>query len=268
MAGFGYSYVTEKGFISFLRDLSQGAWKEVVIKKWDAPDHTPTTSLLEAPRPVVWKLRATWGIRALSEVLGGASAEVLAGLDAEWDSVQRKLHFQLGAAGEDSDSATREAALRLRSVLLAGNGTAQTGYSYDDEVDFGWQQLELAGKGALADDAKKLGLAPILKQVESTTSALATGLGRSAGQKRAAARSIRLREALAACTSAFNAIHDDIVWHAEHTPAGDTRKYLDELREPFEALLSRFPPAATAKAEGQAEKPGEADAAPAAPKPT
>ena len=36
---------------------------------------------------------------------------------------------------------------RLREVLVLGNGTAQTNLGWDEEVDFGRQQLELTAKG-------------------------------------------------------------------------------------------------------------------------
>lgn len=246
MARYGYSFVSDKGFISFLRDLSEGEWKDVNLKKYDAADQMPTASLLEAPRPVVWKLRARWAIGTLGDVLGAASAEVLASLDTSWDSTQRRAYHILGAASEDSDPAKREAAGRLRSVLLAGNGTAQITFSYDDEVDFGRNQILLTESGGLADDAKKIGIAALLKEIETTTEALAKGLGRGPGQKRAGPRSVRLRDALAACSASFNAIHEEMEWMAEHTPAGAARKLLEDLRAPFEALLSRFPPPASA----------------------
>lgn len=260
MAGNGYSFVSPMGFIAFRHDLAEGEWKNVVIKKYDAADQMPSASLLEAPRIVTWKLRACWALDTLSEVLGAASAEVLAELDRQWDSTQRRAYHFLGAAVEDKDVAKREAAVRLSAVLLAGNGTAQIIFSHDDEVDFGRQQVELASKGSLADDAKAIGLAPLLKEIQATTEALAKGLGRGPGQKRAGARSRRLRDAMAACSVSFNAIHDELAWTGEHTPAGATRKLLEDLRAPFEALLARFPPPATAeKGEDVAADGDEAD---------
>jgi hypothetical protein len=247
MARYGYSFVSDKGFIAFAHDLSEGAWKDISIKKYDVPDRMPSLSLLEAPRPVAWKLRATWAIATLREIMGGVSAEVLAQLDGDWDSAQRKLYHHLGSASEDKDAAKREAAERLRGALLRGGGTAQTTMAYDDEVDFGRQQLALLRSDPLAAAAKKVGLAAVIKQVEEATEALAKALGRGPGQKRSAPRSIRLREALTECSVAFNWIHQDLVWTAEHTPPGPSRTELDNLLAPFTALLSRFPPTAGAK---------------------
>jgi hypothetical protein len=239
---YGYSYVTDKGFGAFAHDLSEGAWKDVAIKKYDAPDQMPAAPLLEAPRPVAWKLRALWGIGRLNEAIGGSPTEVLQKLDAEWDSSQRALNLFLGAAVEHPDQAHREAGLRLRKALLSGEGTAQTILSLDAEVDFGRHQMMITATKPLADDVKKVGIAAHLKRIGEATEALATGIGRSPGQSRAAAPSKRLREAMAGCTTAFNAIHDELSWLIEHTPAGDDRAHLEALHAPFLALLDRYPP--------------------------
>ncbi|WP_437875751.1 hypothetical protein [Sorangium sp. So ce513] len=263
MAGYGYSFVTDKAFSAFARDLEQGAWKSVSIDKVDVPNRVPTALLLEAPKPVVWKARAVWSIRTLDEALGVASAAALAELDTEWDASQRALHLFLASAAESKDPAHRDAAVRLRGALLAGAGTEQTQYAYDAEVDHGWHQIAIAGKAPLAADVKKVGAGPYLKRVEEATDALAKGLGRSAGQKRAVARSKRIREAMVACTQAFNAIHDDIGWLIAHTPSGKQRDLLEALHAPFLALLERSPqraPAAAAPEEDVVEDAEEEDA--------
>ena len=115
----------------------------------------------------------------------------------------------------------------LRGALLAGGGIEQTTYSYDGEVDFGWHQLAMVGEESLAADVEKVGLEKHLKRVEEATAALAKGIGRAPGQKRPASRSKRIREAVAACTTTFNLIHEDIVWLIEHTPSGEHRERLE-----------------------------------------
>ncbi|WP_437894930.1 hypothetical protein [Sorangium sp. So ce124] len=257
MAAYGYSFVTDKAFSAFARDLEQGAWKGVSIDKYDVPNRVPAASLFEAPRPVVWKLRARWSIAALDEALGVASAAALAELDTEWDTAQRALHLFLASAAESKDPAQRDAAVRLRGALLAGAGTEQTQYAYDAEVDYGWHQVAVAGKAPLAADVKKVGAGAYLKRAEEATEALARGLGRTSGQKRAVARSKRIREAVVGCTQAFNAIHGELGWLIEHTPSGKQRDLLQALHAPFLALLERSPqraPAAAAPEEDAAEK--------------
>lgn len=261
MASYGYSFVTDKAFSAFARDLEQGAWKSVSIAKYDVQNRVPTALLLEAPKPVIWKVRALWSIAALDEALGVASAAALAELDTEWDASQRALHLFLASAAESKDPAQRDAAVRLRGALLAGAGTEQTRYTYDAEVDYGWHQISVSGRAPLAADVKKVGAGPHLKRIEEATEALARGLGRSAGQKRAVARSKRIREAVVACTQAFNAIHDDIGWLIEHTPSGKHRELLEALHAPFLALLERSPQRGSAAAAPEEEGTDEEDAA-------
>ncbi|WP_437585755.1 hypothetical protein [Sorangium sp. So ce1000] len=262
MAGYGYSYVTDKAFSAFARELEQGVWKSVSIEKYDVPNRVPAALLLEAPRPVVWKTRARWAIAELDGALGVASAAELAELDAEWDSSQRALHMFLGSAAEHREPAHRDAAVRLRGALLAGAGTEQAGYGYDAEVDFGWHQVAIAERAPLAADVKKVGAAAHLKRIEEATAALAKGLGRGPGQKRAAPRSKRVRETMVACRTAFNAIHEEIDWLIEHTPNGKHREHLEALRAPFLALLERNPPRALPATEEEKEGTGESPAPP------
>jgi hypothetical protein len=214
----------------------------------------PSSPLIDAPRPVVWKLRATWCIAALDEALG-LSAQQVDVHDGEWDAAQRAFHLFLASAAEHNDPATREAAGRLRKGLLMGAGTEQTTYSYDEEVDFGRQQLSRVAKEPLAADAKKIaGIGEHLKRIDTATEALAKAIGRAPGQKRAATPSKRLREALSACSATFNVLHDEITWLIEHTPAGKHREHLEALHAPFLALLERYPARpGTSGSEGEAE---------------
>jgi hypothetical protein len=107
-----------------------------------------------------------------------------------------------------------------------------------------------------------------VKRIAETTEALAKGLGRGPGEKRAATRSKRIREAMAACTTAFNVIHEDLEWLIEHTPAGKQRDELEQLHAPFLALLERHPGAAgsTAAPEEPPQEPTK-PAEPAGPAP-
>jgi hypothetical protein len=259
MAGYGYSYVTEKGFSAFAHDLNEGVWKEVSIKKYDTAGQK-NAHLPEAPRPVAWKVRAAWVIADLERALAGSSSEVLQRLDTEWDSSQRALNFAIATGLEHQDLGHREAAGRLRVALLAGGGAEQTGYSYDEEVDFGRHQTAITSKGPLAADAKKVGLGEHLERVRVATEALAAGLGREPGQKRAPIRSRQLRDALTSCSAAFNAIHDEIAWLLDHTPPGEPHDKLEALHAPFLALLDRYPPRGAATEQKGSEAPTDSSA--------
>ncbi|WP_437596202.1 hypothetical protein WMF28_26845 [Sorangium sp. So ce590] len=254
MARYGYSFVPDRGFSAFSRDLDEGAWKDVSIKKYDTLDRMPP-QLVEAPRPVAWKLRATWCIAVVDEALGIGSASELAALDAEWDAAQRALHHFVASAEEGEDPAVREAATRIRSVMLKGNGTEQTRLGYDAEVDFGRFQAAAARKSMEAD-IKKIGAGAHLKRIEKATEALAKGIGRGGGEKRPGTRAKRLRAATSGCVTAFNAIHDEITWLLAHSAPGKQRQQLEALHAPFLALLERYPPSARSAAmdDGEGEE--------------
>jgi hypothetical protein len=257
MTAYGYSYVSGKGFVAFSHDMAEGPWKGISIAKYDTPDRTLSDAALNAPHPVIWKLRITWTIAALKYALGSSTLDEL---DASWDSCQRKVNYRLAEHAESKDPEVRQAAERLRAQLLHGGGTGQTSFDYDEEVDFGRNQIELMKEPAAAADVKKLKMGDLLQEIADTTEALAKGAGRTPGTKRSGAPSIQQREALTACSAAFNGVHDEIAWFIENTEKGPDRDKLIELQAPFEALLARNPPrTAVAKA--------TPPAAPAAPPP-
>jgi len=257
---YGYGYITERAFIAFAHDLSEGSWAEIAIQDHDNEQHELGPDPFAIPRPVAWKLRATWSIATLRDALG-ASPEVLAKLDVSWDSTQRKLYYAIGGAMEDESPEVRTAATRLKGALLSGNGTAQTALSYDDEVDFGRHQVELMMHGALAEDTTTVGLTALRDRIHETTEALAQGIGRAPGEPRTMARSKRIRAAAAACASHFNGIHNEIAWLLASTPPGSARTQLERMLAPFQALLERYPAPAGAPAPTPVE--GEPAAQPA-----
>jgi hypothetical protein len=257
MASFGYGYgnVTDRGFVAFGEELEQGAWGEVAIGKLLDKARGNAAALLDAPQPVVWKVRLRIAIDGVVAALGAAS---LVDLDGAWDACQRRLFHRIGAGVDDKDKAIRAASDRLRAGLLLGNGTGQTQLDYDQEVDFGLQQLALTKAGGpLAADAKKLGIGDVLGDIDAATAALAKGIGRSGGAKRKAP-SRALREAMTACVAAFNGVHDALVWLVEGTAPGEGRDRLSALLAPLDALLERHP-------RGAAPVADEAPAGPADP---
>lgn len=242
MAGYGYGSIPDRGFIAFEQELDTGAWKQISTKKHEG-DAGDVTALLQAPPPVVWKVRLRRGISSVVAALGAPS---LAALDQAWDAAQRRLFHRIAVGIDDDDREVRDAADRLRAQLLLGSGTAQTQLDADAQVDFGRQQMALAGdNGPLAADAKKLKLGDALADVAKTTEALAKALGRAAGTKRRPP-SRKLRDALAECAAAFNAVHDELAWFVERVPAGADRDHLAALLKPLDALLARHQPAAAA----------------------
>jgi hypothetical protein len=256
MTAYGYSYVSDKAFVAFSHDIQEGAWKSISIAKYDTSDQLLAPTAFDAPLPVLWKLRIAWVLAVLKQALGSGKLDEL---DGAWDSVQRRVHHRLAENEESRDLEVRQAAQRLRARLLDGGTTAHTMFGYDEEVDFGRQQIELAKDAQTASDIKKLKLGEMLTEIGETTEALAKGAGRKAGMKKAGAPSAQQREALTACSAAFNGVHDDIAWFIEHTPTGVERDKLLALQAPFEALLARNPP------KGAVVKAAPEAAAPAAP---
>ncbi|MBK8252510.1 MAG: hypothetical protein IPK82_07560 [Polyangiaceae bacterium] len=257
MAAYGYGLLKENAFLGFSAELKTGAWGDIATKKWDGT--TSAADLIQAPQPVIWKIRLTWGIAA---VLASLGAPRLVDLDADWDAAQRRLYHGVAAARDDKNKAVQKAADRLAAALLTGAGTAQTNFSLDDEVDFGRAQIAATSKGGpLADDAEKLNLGAQLADVQKATDALAAALGRSNGQKRHAP-SKQLRLALSECAAAFNAVHEQVAWFVAKTPPGTDRDGLAALLQPLDELLSRNGPVTAVAAEPGGEVGGEVSGAP------
>ncbi len=258
-SGFGYANVADQGFVSFDKELNETPWASIATKKYDDAVKDSPAALREAPMQVVWKIRLRRGI---ARVLAALGAQSIAELDAAWDGAQRRLQLRIDLAANSEDAAIRAAAERLRPQLLAGaSGTAQTTWTFDDEIDFGRTQLARTQAGQpLAADVKKLKLDDELADIEKKTEALAQGLGRGSGEKRRTP-SKQVRAAMADCVGAFNAVHNDLVWLRDETSSGPDRDLLTALLAPLEALLSRNTPAATKEAAPAAPE------APAAPSP-
>lgn len=257
MAALGYGSINDRAFVAFADELEEGAWRDIVTKKYEKEAKESASALLAAPQPVVWKLRLRFGIGGIVEALGVPS---LALLDAGWDASQRRLFHRIATAVDDNDRAVRDAADRLAARLLLGTGTAQTQLDYHAEVDFGRNQIAITQAGPLAADVKKIKLEDALADVKKATEDLAGGLGRSAGEKRKAP-SKALREAVAECAGCFNAIHEQIDWFARRTPKGPERDTLTALLAPLEALLERSTQAPVAQAAPAAPEPAQAPAA-------
>jgi hypothetical protein len=266
MGTYGFSYVSETGYVSFVAELSQGSWAQVqgagppVIrrrKKGKIQLTAEASSPLRLAREVAWKLRLSGGLHELVAALGTASADRLVQLSHEWDAVQRQLYHHIAGALDASDPHLKAAAARLEDHLLEGAGTAQIRLSYDDKVDTGRQQLLLTSAGTeLHADVVAVGVGRLLEQVSTTTEALARGLGRGPGHATALPRNVRIRQAVARCVVDFNAVTDDLDWHLELTPAGPDHDFLAGLHQPLVDLLARFPPPSRAAAPASTVPPG------------
>lgn len=254
MASFGYGNIPARGFVSFERELDEAPWKEIATKKYEEAAKDDASTLLDAPQLVIFKLRLRFGI---AQVIAALGATPLTKLDQSWDATQRRLFHRIAVHVDDDDPAMRACADRLFAQLLSGTGTAQTKLDYDDEVDFGRNQIALTREGgALAADVKKLKLGDVLAEVATTTEALAKGLGRAGGGARKAP-SRKLRDAVAECAAAFNAVHEGLSWFTARTPPGPDRDQLVALQAPLDRLLERHASVAVAPAAGGEEEPAD-----------
>lgn len=232
----GYGAVTDSGFIGFAGELQRGAWGDVATKKWEGGAEDAAASLLGAPAEAMMKLLLRGSISRLLVALGATS---LVDLDAAWDSSQRRLFHRIAEARDSEDPVVRAAADRLAAGLLPpSGGTEHTNYDLDGEVDFGEKQVALAAEGGpLHADVKKTKLEGALADVKKTTEALAKGV-RPTGEKRKS-RSIKVREALSDCVTAFNTVHETLHLLAAGTPKGAARDHVTSLMEPLDQLLGR-----------------------------
>ncbi len=149
--------------------------------------------------------------------------------DAAWDRLQRRLDAQLALQVTDEDPEISSAAKRLRAKLLRGEGTWQTGFSYNDEVAFGRTQARVANQESVAADVKRCSVGPTLKKT------------------------------LNGCVQAFNGVHDDLDAAIDRTAPGAERLTLEALLAPLLTLLE-------AHAHRNEAKPAKPDVSPEGPK--
>jgi hypothetical protein len=208
---------------------------------------------------VFFKLRLSWAIGALEDARVGASSAKE--FDRDWDGSQKRFRALLDVAAADRDVGKREAAARLQKTMLMGAGEAQTQLGYQQEVDFGRQQVKLASTGQAAADIALLGLGDAIDDIRQTTDALATAVGHG---KTNHPPSMLVRRALITCASTFNMVATQLAWLAEHGQPGAERTRAASLRAPLEALAARYPatPPAPPPDETPDETPDDGDTPP------
>jgi hypothetical protein len=244
MANYGFSYVPEQGYISFAKELTEGDWKSIALDGFDVA-HTELLppSILEAPRPVHWKLRLHRSIAGLQDALQRTSGQTPATVDPKWDAAQTQLRSIIVTAIEDEDPTLQAAGQRLFRALLVGeSGLGQNRFTYQKESDHGAMQLELTKEGPLLADAKLIGLEKCLARIARVTQELKDALGRAPGQtsQLAVDRVELVRQALYTANDACNAVLSDIDWFLANT-ANEAKDGLLRLRAPLQALLDRYP---------------------------
>jgi hypothetical protein len=234
MTTYGFARVDADGFLGMLAVLREGAWAEVPLP---ASSDQPTTEWNLLSQEVRAKVRLTEALGLLRQAVGAEDRAVE--LDQTWDRLQRRLDGMLTADTYHDDPDRQAAAQRLRKLLTLGNGTGQTGLSFQAEVDFGNRQALLVGHECAADVAL-LGYGPLFVSIDAATRALAAVLGRNDGSGRAV-RSERLRDALSRCVTAFNLTLAELDEGLARLPDGPVRAVTPPSWRPC-VLCSTAPP--------------------------
>lgn len=236
MEQLSFTQVPAEGFVAFLQELATDDWATIDISSFLGPNRTPARPLEEASVTVFSKLQLQWTLEVLAEIREGAGSA--GDRDRDWDTVQKRLKIRIDSAAVDEDMQKQEAAERLRKVMLMGAGQAQTKLKYQQEVDFGRQQVQRAATGQTAADIALLGLGGIITDIQRTSDALAAAIGYGQNTQ---PPSERLRLALAACASMFSLVAGQLAWLAAHGQVGMEQTRAAKLRASLEALAARYP---------------------------
>lgn len=238
MTTFGYSFASDRGLIAFPQDLANSAWRDVPALPVGDLDALGD-ALLSAPftSALLWMVQTS--IHHLAQAVERApSAASVA--DDGFDHRQRAFDASLDLALLSDDPAEVAAAQRLKDALTLGGGTAQTALSYQDEVDFGRDQVRRAQQPPLSDDVAALNLTRRVADIHAATERLALTLGRI-DQDPNLPPSRRLILTRAACTTTLNCVHTLLNNLRANAPSAATRDQISKLLAPFEALLARHP---------------------------
>jgi hypothetical protein len=234
--GYGFGSLSQHVIAGLRESLDQGAWAAIKTARFDRDDEAPP-GLLDAPRPVAWKLQLQWPLgRLITALAPGASTDAQ---DQSWDRVQRRFAAKVNAAENEDDPSLVAAAKRVRGAMLLGDGTGQTQLPQDGEVSFGRMQLRLAKEDALAQDLATLGLDGVIGDVRKSTEALAKALGMTDGERRASSPSDRIRVAMSECVQALNDVTRSMDWHLAHLPEGEAHAQVTALRATLSQLLDQ-----------------------------
>jgi hypothetical protein len=246
-----YAHVTADGYIAFAKDLATDEWGLIDIAPYQGPNRTSAKPMCDVTVVTGWKLHLDWTISDLVDARDGAVSAK--DLDKAWDGTQKRLSGLLSAEASSSDALKRAAAARLQKALLLGAGEGQTKLKYQQEVDFGRQQVKSTATGQAAADVALLGLASALVDIGNATEALATGIGHGETTGRPFER---VQATTRACEAIFTAISLELARTVDRAQPGADRERALRLRKPFEELAARYPAPPPAAVAVPAQPPG------------
>lgn len=235
MARLGYAAFSVHHFVGFQTDLSQGAWAAI--------DDTASRG-----HATIDMSTGAYFKRVLRAAIDGAVAAQRADndvqrADAPWDDAERRFVLTVSVKALDDDPAVRADALKVQSQLCPEGKTTMTGLEAGEEVDYARNQLRLSRERDLAPVVQKLGLRPMLDEIERRTDDLDSALRKGDA---AVSRSRRIAAAQRRCVAAFNHVHEGLAMLASVEIRPKERATLDALIEPFNRMLDRRPDAPVA----------------------
>ncbi len=229
-----FKHVTETGYRALADEFNQGAWATV--------DITPFVDAQGAIVKPLCTALVTVKIEILATIasLASARSSVYSATDLNriWDNFQRQLNLTLSTAATDPDAHKRAAALRLQKLLLRGGGTGQTSLKYQQEIDFGREQIKAAAKDEAAKDIALLAIDSLMASIGTATENLAEAIGHGGTDQRP---SEQVRGAKAECAAAcIWAVHTLTRLGNRGTVAGD-RELAVKLVDTLLTLAARYP---------------------------
>ncbi len=249
MADVSFAHVSTEGFTAFSAQLDDGVWGSIDVSTYVGADGRLVKSMGEAPAFVFFKVKLLLGINDVVCVVqstGSAKA-----CDDSWDNVQKRFSGLIAVARASTSPQEKAAAGRLHGLLLLGkSGEGQTRLKYQQEVDFGRNQMRMAAEPQCAADLALLGLGSIMAQIASATEDLAIAIGQGRADL---VPSRQKRAALAECMQVFGTVYQSLDWIAKQAdvgPDGDTaialRSSLHELALKYPARVTKPNPVAKA----------------------
>lgn len=236
MADVSFFYVPAEGFTAFNTQLAQGEWSDIDVSPYLGADGRLAKSIGDAPGFVMLKAQLWFAVKEVVLVVdstGGAK-----GFDDRWDTTQKRISGLIALARLSSEPAERAAADRLHAKLLLGrSGEGQTRLSYQQEVDFGRNQIRLANETQTAADISLLGLGAVITQITNATEDLAGAIM----QGRAGSAPAKQRKAAVAnCVHTFGTVYRALDWLAHFGDAADQTR-AGALCMTLDALADRYP---------------------------
>lgn len=161
-------------------------------------------------------------------------------LDGAWDLTQQRFTAATLLKQTDPDQKVAKAARVVGAALLwEGGGLGQTRLSYEAEVDFGLNQIDIAKGADIMAALKAAGLVTIFEEVRAATLAFEEALNRAPGEKKALSPVAAQRAATRECSRRFTLAYAIIEELKAVTPSGQDADALGALLQPLDALADR-----------------------------